>query len=178
MLRGVVIPLMLVFLGVGCGGPAGTARERVGDTTGDGGDSLSAAETDQHSEVTPESSAKTKTASLPQLTAVQKKRIGARLQHLISRPDVGAKDTEQSPSSASGYEVIIQCDDIDKLREAGIPLRSVQGDIVTARLTVKDILEATMVEDVEAIRAATQYRQMTEPEAGMSNPRPGGGRHQ
>lgn len=99
-------------------------------------------------------------SSAPDLTDDQKKRIGGRLQRLIRGDEEGPRPVEAvgSRGGRSVYEVIIQCDDPDALRDAGIPLNTVQGALITARLTIDQILEAATVKAVDAIRAATKQQ--------------------
>jgi hypothetical protein len=101
------------------------------------------------------------------LTKLQKKRIGPRLQRLIRGKDLtGPQSIEPvgKRGGASVYEVLIYGDNPDALREAGIPLGTVQGGLMTARLTIDQILKAAMVDAVQNIQAATKqqmHRQTT-----------------
>jgi hypothetical protein len=65
-------------------------------------------------------------------------------------------DSVGTRGGASVYEVIIKTDAPDALREAGIPLNSVQGSIATSRLTINQILKAATVDGVGGIEAATR----------------------
>lgn len=105
----------------------------------------------------------------PTLTDTQKKRIGPRLKRLI-RGETSEPQPVGQRGQASIYEVILRCDDPDALRNADIPLSSVQGNVITARLSIDQILKAATVDAVGGIQAAQEYR--------MHDANPGGAQRQ
>ncbi len=55
------------------------------------------------------------------------------------------------------YSVILRSEQPEALREAGLPINSVQGSIVTARLRIAQIREAATLEAVQNIENPTQH---------------------
>lgn len=100
-------------------------------------------------------------SSASTLTDAQKKRIGPRLRRLIRGEEAGPRPVEAvgTRGDAPVYGIIIYCDDAGALRDAGIPLSTVQGEIISARLTINQIREAATIEVVDAIRAGTKQQQ-------------------
>lgn len=94
------------------------------------------------------------------LAADQKNRIGPTLQRLM-RGDRRVERRVEPVGQRDGapvYSVTIECDRPSALRAAGLPLTSVQGDVITARLTLDQIRVAATVEAVQIIRADTPVR--------------------
>jgi len=167
---------MFALLGTGCGGnespesrpktqattslsmdssPPDTAKMDTSTVPADEGAGSASSDPDDQ----PTAPAEGETdASDRTLTDAQKNRIGGRLQRLIRREEGGSRPVEPvgSRGGASVYEVLIKCDDPDALREAGIPLGSVQGNVITARLTIDQIRTAATVDAVGGIQAAIQ----------------------
>lgn len=63
---------------------------------------------------------------------------------------VGERDGEKI------YSVLIRSQNPEALREAGIPLNSVVGETITARLTIEEILTAASTDGVDSIRTDKQ----------------------
>jgi len=59
------------------------------------------------------------------------------------------------------YAVILRVTDAQAVREAGIPLNSVQGSVATARLTVDQIRDAARVTEVARIEESGRVRPMS-----------------
>ena len=115
------------------------------------------AETDSSAAASP--AAADTTMPVDTLTTAQRNRIGPRLQQLLTskaRPyrvePVGTRD------GTPIYSVTIRSSDAEAFREAGLSVTSVQGDIITARLTVEEIRRAATVPSVQAIRAAGEVQ--------------------
>lgn len=93
-------------------------------------------------------------------TADQKNRIGPTLRRLM-RGDRRVQRRVEPVGQRDGepvYSVTIECDRPSALREAGLPLTSVQGDVITARLTLDQVRVAAAVAAVQIIRADTPVR--------------------
>lgn len=184
-----LVPFMSLFvlLGAGCEEASDPSQQEaqvtsdsVGaaleDTEGGGPHEMKNEPTEDATTSSPSSSPPNRT-----LTATQEKRIGPRLQRVIRGEDPGTRPVESvgKRGGASVYDVIIRCNDAEALRKAGIPLNSVQGTLMTARLTLDQILEAATVEAVVRIQASRQH-QMHSSESGelrMQIPeKQGGGR--
>lgn len=54
------------------------------------------------------------------------------------------------------YSVILRSDQPAALREAGLPVNSIQGEIVTARLSIEQIRKAARLEAVRKIENPAQ----------------------
>lgn len=174
---GILLIGLCLLSGTGCGsdqssGDASQETSTSADTAEVASTSAASNETDSEMESTHEEtssaenegeemsagSSEESSSSAPALTETQKNRIGGRLQRVIRGEKEGPRPVEPvgSRDGVPVYEVIIKTDDPDALREAGIPLGSVQGSIATARLTVNQILKAATVKGVGGIQAATR----------------------
>ncbi len=54
------------------------------------------------------------------------------------------------------YSVLLRSNNPEALRDAGLPLNSVQGDIVTARLSLEQLRTAARLEAVQRIENPTE----------------------
>jgi hypothetical protein len=59
------------------------------------------------------------------------------------------------------YAVILRVSDADAVRDAGIPLNSVQGSVATARLSVDQIRDAARVPEVARVEESGRVRPMS-----------------
>lgn len=92
------------------------------------------------------------------LSSTEKKRLGPTLQRLLRGDSLAMErvDPVSTKEGAPVYEVTIRTENPDALREAGLPLTSVQGTLVTARLTLDQLRSAASTTGVRTIRAAKQ----------------------
>lgn len=98
------------------------------------------------------------TNSEPALTDSQREKLDPALQRLIEgeAPSTDRYSTSERDDGTTVYSVILQSDDPSALREAGLPINSVRGDLVTARLTVAQIREAAKMDAVRRIENPSQ----------------------
>jgi hypothetical protein len=193
----VVFVSLLVVFGMGCGGEqssdagsgAQSGSSRSADTVSTDTTKMDATKMDSTNDPSDaEASAPSttdaarasdggETASGRTLSTAQKNRIGGRLQRLIRGEEGGARPVKPvgSRRGESVYEVTIKTDNPDALREAGIPLGTVQGSIATARLTIDQILTAAAVDGVGGIQAAVQQETHQEDRSGDMEVQPMGG---
>lgn len=92
------------------------------------------------------------------LTDSQREKLDPALQRLVEGgdPTMDRYSTSESDDGTTVYSVILRSDDPSALREAGLPINSVRGDIVTARLTVSQIREAARLDAVRRIENPSQ----------------------
>ena len=96
------------------------------------------------------------------LTQKQKRRLGPVLQRFVTGDSTATSDVVAEGEMRDGekvFSVIIESDDANALREADIPLTSVAGSIITARLTMPEILRTAEMEAVRSIRTDRDVQQ-------------------
>lgn len=140
------------------------------DTAAAGTTGSGAAAAPSESEETPDTSAQT-----GELSAGQKQRLAPSLRRLVRGEEQTPNPVEPvgTRDGAPVYGVMIECSDPAALREAGVPLVSVQGTLITARLTLDQIRTAAAVDAVQSIRAARSVQHHS-PSTPNRNPSPGG----
>lgn len=97
------------------------------------------------------------------LTDEQMSKLTPPLQRLVRGQE--RQTPTEIPTATTGdgttvYLVILRTDDAGAVREAGIPLNSVQGSMATARLTVEQIRRAATLESVSRIEPSGRSRPM------------------
>lgn len=100
------------------------------------------------------------TKSWERLTTDQQNRIGPRLQRLM-KPNQSAPVEVEPVGSRDGvslYGVTVRCSEAEALREAGLPITSAQGAIVTARWTLREVQTAATIDAVQIVQAAEQVQ--------------------
>lgn len=136
----ILLPVLAVPLLAGCSG------KRVSDT---------AAPTDT---ATTTEMASDTTQSWKQLTTEQRNRIGPRLQRLM-KPNQRSPDEVEPVGRRDGaplYSVTVRCSEAEALRETGLSVTSVQGTIVTARWTLREVQTAATIDAVQIVQAAAE----------------------
>lgn len=91
-----------------------------------------------------------------ELTAEQEEKLDSRLQRVVLE---GADADLQSTIRGDGgvaYHLFVRTEDPEALRDAGFPINSVSGDIVTARWTAEEIRAAAQQKSVRMIKPAGQ----------------------
>lgn len=96
--------------------------------------------------------------SAPILTDAQMNKLDPALQRLVEGEPRGMDrySTSERDDGTTVYGVILRSDDPASLQDAGLPVNSVQGDIVTARLTIDQIRRAARLDAVRRIENPTQ----------------------
>lgn len=92
------------------------------------------------------------------LSQAQRQRLGSSLRRFLTGDTAGTRTIEAvgERDGEKVYSVLIQGADPEALREAGLPLTSVVGETITARLTVEEILRAASMDSVQSIRTDRQ----------------------
>lgn len=93
------------------------------------------------------------------LTNPQMQKLDPALQRLV-QGETRSMDQFSASERDDGttvYSVILRSEQPEALREAGLPINSVQGSIVTARLRIAQIREAATLEAVQNIENPTQH---------------------
>lgn len=100
------------------------------------------------------------TTSVPvdSLTKIQRQRLGSALQRFLTGDTTATRriETVGTRDGEKIYSVLIQSQNPKALRDAEIPLTSVVGETITARLTVDQILTAASTDGVQSVRADKQ----------------------
>jgi hypothetical protein len=93
-----------------------------------------------------------------ELTKEHMEKLHPQLRLVLSNPSVNVPnlDVSERADGEKEYGVIIRCANIDELRAAGIPVASVMRDLVTARLTRRELMAAARLASVQSIEPATQ----------------------
>jgi hypothetical protein len=99
------------------------------------------------------------------LTDSQLQKLDPALQRLVQGESHGMDrySTSKREDGKTAYSVILRSNEPEALRKAGLPLNSVQGDIITARLTIAQIRKAARLEAVRKIENPTQTRPTSRP---------------
>lgn len=98
------------------------------------------------------------------LTAMQKKRLGPAVRRLLtgdtlSRPsDVRKAEPAGQRQGEDVYSVLIEGADVETLQEAGVPVTSTAGGVITARLTTDQIRQVASIQEVRRIRFPKRAR--------------------
>jgi len=89
------------------------------------------------------------------LTAEQRKKLDAPLQRLVVEGEESpALETATRGDGTTVYLVLIRTDEPAALREAGLPVNSTSGDVVTARWSAEEIRTAARLSAVRRIEAS------------------------
>lgn len=138
----------LLLASVGCGG--GETDEGSGTESADSLDRAPAAQTSPDMPSDPVDS----------LSSAQRQRLGPALQRFLTGDTLATGDVKAvgTRDGENVFSVLIRSENADALREAGVPLTSVAGTIITARLTIDEILRAASVADVQSIRADQEMK--------------------
>jgi hypothetical protein len=89
-----------------------------------------------------------------ELTADQKKKLDGRLQRVVlDGTDADLQTTTREDGSVA-YHLFVRTDDAEALRDAGLPINSVLGGVVTARWTADEIRAAARQKSVRMIEPA------------------------
>jgi hypothetical protein len=88
------------------------------------------------------------------LTAAEQGKLDPQLQKLITGEKIPENlyNISVDASGEKRYSVIIITGNVDALNRAGIITNSVQGEIVTARLTVDELRRAANIAEVKSIK--------------------------
>lgn len=134
----------LLLLGASCKG--GTVDEETPE------------ETPSEPTSTTDTSANVSVLPVDSLSETQRERLGPTLRRFLTGDTPRAKKIEAvgERDGEKIYSVLIQSQNPEALREAGLPLSNVVGETITARLTVKEILTAASTDGVQSIRADRQ----------------------
>lgn len=134
----------LLFLGASC--KEGTTERGTSEES-----------SSQHASAT-DSSANVSALPVDSLSQAQRQRLGSSLRRFLTGDTAGTRTIEAvgERDGEKVYSVLIQSSDPEALREVGLPITSVVGETVTARLTVEEILKAASQESVQSIRADKQ----------------------
>lgn len=69
---------------------------------------------------------------------------------------VPSLQTRTRPDGTTEYAVLLRIENAQAVREAGIPLNSVQGSVATARLSAAELRRAAMLDAVTRIEPSGQ----------------------
>jgi hypothetical protein len=100
------------------------------------------------------------------LTQTQQNRLGPSLQRFLTGDSMATGNIVAEGEQRNGekvFAVIIRSDDADALRDAGIPLNSVAGSIITARLTADEILRVSSMPSVRSVQSDREVDQTGSP---------------
>lgn len=90
------------------------------------------------------------------LTHEQLRKLDPALRHLVLGDTAAAASFRYSTSrrsdGAMAYALIVHASDVDVLREAGLPLNTVLGEVITVHWTVEEIRQAVRFPEVASIR--------------------------
>lgn len=90
--------------------------------------------------------------SSSELSQSEQQKLDPALQRLIAgEPLPIDRYATSSRGDTTVYSVLITTNDVEQLRAADLPVGSVTGDVVTARLTVDEIRRATSLSSVRSI---------------------------
>jgi hypothetical protein len=158
----------LLLIGAACGG--GETSEEAGADASDSLDQAPAAQTSPDMPADPVDS----------LSQAQRDRLGPALQRFLTG-DARATGDVKAVGTRDGqdvFSVIIRSENADALRQAGLPLTSVTGTTITARLTMDEIQKAASVEAVQSVRSDRQMEPHSpsgpKERPGSTSPSPGG----
>ncbi len=91
------------------------------------------------------------------------KKLTPSLQRIVRGEEVQSPTAPPTATTSDGttvYLVVLRVKDADAVRQAGIPLNSVQGSMATARLTVEQIRRAAALESVSRIEPSGRAQSM------------------
>ncbi len=94
----------------------------------------------------------------PLLTDREMAKLDPQLQRLVAGETVAESDYEVSNrlSGEKEYGVIIRSSNAEDLRSAGIPINSVIGDVITARLTISELKKVLTIPSVRALQNSSK----------------------
>ena len=93
------------------------------------------------------------------LSEEQMQKLTPALQRIVegkTSSSVRSLSTRTRPDGTTEYAVLLRVTDADAVREAGIPLNSVQGAVATARLSVDELRRAAQLNAVTRIEPSGQ----------------------
>ncbi len=90
----------------------------------------------------------------PALTDREMAKLDPPLQRLIVGEAVveGDFDVSNRPGGEKEYGVIIRSSNPEELKSAGIPINTVMGDVITARLTISELKKVLTIPSVRALQ--------------------------
>jgi hypothetical protein len=89
------------------------------------------------------------------LTTEQRNKLHPRLQRLLDGTAAAtAFVTTTRPDGTIAYAVLLRVDDPAAIRESGLPVQSIVGSTVTARLTLSELRRAARLPTVQSIAPA------------------------
>lgn len=96
--------------------------------------------------------------SKPALTEAQMEKLAPALQRVVNdeAPAGMPLRTETRADGATVYPVMLRITNVDAVRQAGIPLNSVQGRVATARLSASELRRAARLDAVTQIAPSGQ----------------------
>jgi len=94
----------------------------------------------------------------PLLTDREMAKLDPPLQKLVAGEFAAESDYDVSNRSGGEkeYGVIIRSSNAGELRSAGIPINSVMGDVITARLTVDEMRKVLTIPSVHALQNSSK----------------------
>lgn len=94
------------------------------------------------------------------LTDQQLGKLDPALRSLLQEGDSGRRLSSTTRSDGTvAYAVFIRATDAEQVREAGIPVNSTSGKILTARLSTKEIRKAARLDAVTSIERSGEATQ-------------------
>lgn len=92
------------------------------------------------------------------LTEPQMQKLDPALQRLVRGESRGMDrySTSMRDDGVTVYSVILRSNTPEVLRDAGLPLNSVQGDVITARLSITQLRTAARLDAVRRIENPTE----------------------
>ncbi|MGM0705483.1 MAG: hypothetical protein ACQETP_06150 [Bacteroidota bacterium] len=92
------------------------------------------------------------------MTEAQMEKLAPALQCIVNDEAPAGRPlrTETRADGVTVYPVILRVTDADAVRQAGIPLNSVQGRVATARLSASELRQAAQLDTVKRINPSGQ----------------------
>jgi hypothetical protein len=92
------------------------------------------------------------------LTKQEKSKLDPSLQRLLKDEVIADKNynVRVAENGSKMYGVIIRCSDATQLEQAGIPVNSVSGDIITAKLSIEQIRKVVTLPAVSSVENSTK----------------------
>jgi hypothetical protein len=94
----------------------------------------------------------------PLLTDRELAKLDPPLQKLMGGGSISENqfDVSSRPGGEKEYGVIIRSSNPEELRSSGIPINSVIGDVITARLTVDELRKVLTIPSVHALQNSSK----------------------
>ena len=92
------------------------------------------------------------------LTDREMAKLDPPLQRLVAEGSAAESDYDVSIRSGGEkeYGVIIRSANAEELRSAGIPINTVMGDVITARLTISELKKVLTIPSVRALQNSSK----------------------